>query len=79
MCTLTLYTNKKHMSPNFLSIALLCVLLKVSPLAARVLVTEMKHWHRNLSYGGDRAKSLAATSSDWQPPGRQGCQGQAKA
>lgn len=67
--TLTLCSNKENMSPDFLNIALQCVPLKLSQLAARVPVTEMKHWHRNLSCGGDGARSSAATSSDWQPPG----------
>lgn len=45
------------------------VLLKIARLAARVLVTDIKHWCRNLYYEGNRGRSLVSTSSDWQPPG----------
>lgn len=55
--------------PRFSTHRMQRVLLKIPRLAARVLVTDIKHWYRNLYYGGDRVKSLVTTSSDWQPPG----------
>lgn len=59
MCiyTHTLCTSEKHVSPDFLNIAC-SVFLKISRLAARVLVTDIKHWYRHLYYEGEQSQEL---------------------
>lgn len=81
MCiyTHTLCTSEKHVSPDFLNIAC-SVFLKISRLAARVLVTDIKHWYRHLYYEGEQSQELGYHFKRLAAPRRhEGCKDQVKA